>query len=579
MNVALDGIFLHALCLELKDNILNGKVDKVNQPEKDEIVITIRKDNKNTRVLISASSNYPRIHITEKSKANPMQPPMFCMLLRKYLIGAKLINIEQKHCDRVLCLDFESRDEMGFDSIYTLIVEIMGRHSNITLIRKRDNIVMDSIKHITPNINSYRSIYPGINYKFPPESKKLNPLDFKEEDNINLDADEAILDSNYLSKLFTGVSPLLSKEIFSLYQADKDFNNSVEEKELLKFAKNFFQAVSVNSFDYILYSDSKGNFKDFYCFNLSTMKDYKATKYESASKILDVFYYTKDKQDRLNQKGSDLQKLVSNNIDRCKKKGIILKQSLEECSKKDKYKLYGELLTANIYSVKEGDKNIKVFNYYSENEEYVTIPLKENNTPSENIQRYFKKYNKLKKTEEAALEQLEKNEAELEYLQSVLTNIINCDSYDEIEDIRRELVETGYIKFKKSSGKTKGSQSKPLHFISTDGIDIYVGKNNIQNDYLTLKFADKKDIWMHTKNIPGSHVIIKNSNNISEKTLEEAAVLAAYYSKAKDSTKVPVDYTEVKNVKKPSGAKPGMVIYTTNKTIYVDPYDIDLKKV
>ncbi|NLM35403.1 MAG: fibronectin/fibrinogen-binding protein [Clostridiales bacterium] len=577
--MALDGIFLHSLCLELKDNILNGKVDKINQPEKDEIIITFRKDNKNIKVLISASSNYPRIHITERSKANPMQPPMFCMLLRKYLIGAKLINIEQRHCDRILCLDFESRDEMGFDSIYTLIVEIMGRHSNITLIRKRDNIVMDSIKHITPNINSYRSIYPGINYKFPPEPNKLNPLDFSEDVNIDLDSSVSISDSSILTKIFTGVSSLLSKEIVYLFQTNSSGNKPDDLKNLLKFAKNFFQSINQNSFTYTLYSDSKGNYKDFYCFYLSTMKDYKVTKYDTASKLLDLFYYTKDKQDRLNQKSSDLQKLVINNIDRCKKKSIILKQSLQECKQKDKYKLYGELLTANIYSIKEGDKSVKVYNYYSEKEEYIIIPLKENNTPSENIQYYFKKYNKLKKTEEAALEQLEKNEAELEYLQSVLTNILNCDSYDEIEDVRNELVETGYIKFKKSSGKTKKAQSKPLHFLSSDGIDIYVGKNNIQNDYLTLKFADKKDIWLHTKNIPGSHVIIKNNNNISDKTLEEAAILAAYYSKAKDSTKVAVDYTEVKNVKKPSGAKPGMVIYTTNKTIYVDPYEINLKKV
>jgi predicted ribosome quality control (RQC) complex YloA/Tae2 family protein len=579
MYVALDGIFLHSLSLELKDNILKGKVDKVNQPEKDEIILTIRKDNRNIKLLISASSNYPRIHLTERSKANPMQPPMFCMLLRKYLIGAKLVKLEQKDCDRILCLDFESRDEMGFDSIYTLIIEIMGRHSNITLIRKRDNIVMDSIKHITPNINSYRSIYPGINYKFPPESKKLNPFDFSEETNITIDSPDSILSSNILSKIFTGVSPLLSKEIVSLFQVNNKLDKGNALKELLIFSKKFFQSITNNNFAFTIYKDSKGNYKDFYCLNLATMKDYEKTKYNSASKLLDDFYYIKDKQDRLNQKSSDLQKLINNNIDRCKKKSNILKKSLVDCSKKDKYQLYGELLTANIYSINKGDKEVKVYNYYSENEEYVTIALKENNTPSENIQYYFKKYNKLKKTEEAALEQLEKNEAELDYLQSVLTNILNCDSYDEIEDIRRELVETGYIKFKKNPTKRKGSQSKPLHFQSTDGNDIYVGKNNIQNDYLTLKFADKKDIWMHTKNIPGSHVIIKNNNNITDKTLEEAAILAAYYSKAKDSTKVPVDYTDVKNVKKPSGAKPGMVIYSTNKTIYVDPYDIDLKKV
>ena len=577
--MAFDGIFLYALSLELKNDILNGKVDKINQPEKDEIILTIRCGTKNRKVLISASSNYPRIHFTDKTKSNPMQPPMFCMLLRKYLLGGRIINIEQVNSDRILTIDFESTDEMGFDSIYSLIIEIMGRHSNITLVRKRDSIVMDSIKHITPDINSYRSLYPGIRYKYPPESEKLNPFDFSLKDFTDkICTDEFEISSSTFSSLFSGVSGALSIQIYNsiLFKCEQ-----LGEEELLKlygFLKEYFDKIKLGDFDYTLYVDQLGNYKDFYCFKLEYLKDFNILNFESGSSLLDTFYYVKDKQDRMNQKSADLQKLITNNIDRCKKKNNILLNALKECEKKNKLQLSGELLTANIYSIKKGDRSIQVYNYYSDNEEYITIPLDDTLSPSENIQHYYKKYNKLKKTEEAALEQLKSNETESDYLQSVLTNIKNCDSYDEIEDIRRELVETGYIKFRKTSGKAKTSQSKPLHFKSTDGTDIYVGKNNIQNDYLTLKFAERGDIWLHTKNIPGSHVIVKNNGSLSDRTLEEAATLAAHFSKAKASTKVPVDYTEVKNVKKPSGAKPGMVIYSTNKTIYVDPYDIQLER-
>jgi predicted ribosome quality control (RQC) complex YloA/Tae2 family protein len=577
--MAFDGIFLYALSLELKNDMLNGKVDKINQPEKDEIIITLRNGNKNRKVLISASSNYPRIHFTDRSKPNPMQPPMFCMLLRKYLLGGKIIGIEQMNSDRLLTIDFESTDEMGFDSIYSLIIEIMGRHSNVTLVRKRDGVVMDSIKHITPDINSYRSLYPGLKYKYPPESEKLNPFDFTLKDfEEKIGSESTELFPNTFSNVFSGVSGAFSTELYSRLEQSIGKLTTESLNKLYTSLKEFFDELKSGKFNFMLYTDEIGNYKDFYCLLLKQPEGYKTIPFDNGSKLLDTFYYVKDKQDRLNQKSADLQKLINNNIDRCKKKSSILHNALKECEKKDKFQRSGELLTANIYSVKKGDKSVEVYNYYSENEEYVTIPLDENLTPSENIQYYYKKYNKLKKTEEAALEQLRSNESETEYLQSVLTNIKNCDSYDEIEDIRKELVETGYIKFKKSSAKAKVSQSKPLHFKSTDGADIYVGKNNIQNDYLTLKFAERQDIWLHTKNIPGSHVIIKNTGNISDKTLEEAATLAAFYSKAKDSTKVPVDYTEVKNVKKPSGAKPGMVIYSTNKTIYVDPYDINLQK-
>lgn len=291
--------------------------------------------------------------------------------------------------------------------------------------------------------------------------------------------------------------------------------------------------------------------------------------------MLDNFFSMKDKQERLANRSTDLQKLIHTNIERCNKKSRILTDNIEEGAKKEIYKIKGDLLTSYIYTLKPGDKEVSLLNFYSEEEEYLKIALDPYKSPSENIQKYYKRYNKLKKSEEWALEQLEKNEEELTYLNSVLTNIQNVDSYDEIDAIKSELMETGYIKFKASKkGTKKNKENKPLHFITSKGFDIYVGKNNIQNDYLSLKFAHKNDIWLHTKEIPGSHVIIKGFN-VDDETLSEAAIIAAHYSKGKNNSKVAVDYTEIKNLRKPNGAKPGMVIYYTNKTIYVDPEKFD----
>jgi predicted ribosome quality control (RQC) complex YloA/Tae2 family protein len=580
--MALDGIFLHSIVIELKQYLINSKIDKVNQPEKDEIILTIRCSGTTKKLLISASSNYPRIHFTNTAKQNPMQPPMFCMVLRKYLIGSRIIDIRQIDGDRLLVIDVESSDELGFNSIYSIVVEIMGRHSNITLLRQRDSLVMDSIKHITPDINSYRSLYPGIKYIYPPSSQKLNPFDFSLSEFRNyVDNNNYIsqYEGSTFSKIFSGVSTTLSKEIYYNLKT-REFVVSRESLDMLyNYLQDVFSPIKENRFKFLIYS-SDASLKDFYCIELHSLFEYKATEYESPSELLEAFYFQKDKIDRLNSKSADLQKLLTNNLDRCYKKEAILNNTLQDCGDKDFYKIQGELLTANIYSIKKGDTSASVYNYYSETpDEYITIKLDEHKTPSENIQYYFKKYNKMKKSEEAAIEQLENNQLETDYLQSVLTSIRNCETYEEIEEIRNELVDSGYIKFKKSSKNNKIKASKPLHFISSDNIDIYVGKNNVQNDYLTLKFADKNDIWLHTKNIPGSHVIIKYNGEVPESTLEEAAILAAYYSKGKDSSKVPVDYTNVKNVKKPSGAKPGMVIYYTNKTLYVTPYELNLKKI
>lgn len=570
--MALDGIYLYSVVAELQQKILGCKIDKVNQPENDEVILTIRGDGKNYKLLISASPVYPKIHLYSGNKKNPITAPMFCMVLRKYLLGSTITKINQVSTDRIVEISVESTDEMGFNSIYTLVVEIMGRHSNISLIRQRDNIIMDSIKHVTPDINTYRSLLPGITFVYPPSSTKMNPFSFtKDEFSKALRELGTEIDKNTFLKLFTGVSRQFSNEIYNNFINQNSYN-------IFEYLNKIFNDIKLKKFCFCIYSDGN-TLKDFYCCSMNTLQHYNSKIYDNGSLLLEDFYAEKDKQDRLAGKSSNILKLLNTNYERCAKKLNILNETLKECSKKDFYKIQGELLTANIYSIEKGMSSVQVLNYYNSNEqEYVDIKLDENKTPSENIQSMFKKYNKLKKSEEAANIQIKADNDEIEYISSVITSVKNADNYLEIEEIRKELVETGYIK-KKKEDKKKVKPSKPDHYISSDGFHIYVGKNNYQNDYLTLKFADKNDIWLHTKNIPGSHVIIKNTGNVSDSTLEEAALLAGYFSKGRNSSKVPVDYTIVKNVKKPSGAKPGMVIYYTNKTIYVTPVKPEIEKV
>lgn len=576
--MAIDGIYLYSLVQDLKKSILNSKIDKINQPEKDEIIITLRKERKNLRLLISASPKYPRFNLTTVSKSNPLQAPMFTMVLRKYLIGGRIIDIIQQEGDRIVKFLIESSDELGFNSIYSLIVEIMGRHSNITLVRERDNKIMECIKHISPSMNSYRVLYPGIDYKYPPKSTKINPFSFNDttlQDFVNKNS--IIFNKNFFVSCFTGISKSLSEHLFIEYNKKyTDFS----PQNIYNFINDFLNTLLDNE-SFKIYKDENGNYIDFYVTQLNQLENnFSFEVLENINELMDKYYLEKDKQERIKGRSVNLQKLVITNIDRCIKKENKLNDVLKKCEDKDNFKIKGDLLTSYIYSIKKGDRNFTTFNFFSEKGEEITIPLDENKTPSENIQSYYKKYNKLKKSEESAIEQLEKNDEELQYLYSVLTNIENCESYSEIDDIKEELISTGYVRKRKANGKSskKAKSSKPIHYISSDGIDIFVGKNNIQNDYLSLKFANKNFMWLHTKNIPGSHVIIC-SNNIPDNTLVEAATLAAHYSKAKDSSKVPVDYTLVKNLKKPNGANPGMVIYHTNYTMYVEPSEFNNLKI
>ena len=568
--MALDGIYLNSLMRSLEDTLLGAKIDKINQPEKDEIILTLRKERKNLKLLISSSPRFARIHLTEIAKENPIKAPMYLMVLRKYILGGRIIKVTQKDSDRILIMEIENRDELGFDSAYSLIIEIMGRHSNITLVRNRDNKVMESIKHITPDINSYRVLYPGVNYVFPPKSEKLNPFTCTyDEFNSYISEKSLAFDDKFYSSCFTGVSNLLSQ---NLYYKLTEKIASPTRNEIYDNFKELMDNLDQNlSFE--MYTTKTGLIKDFYSINLSYLqKDFDSIHYDDPNELMDDFYSKKDKQDRLQNKSTDLQKLIHTNIERCNKKSKILHETLKECEKKEDLRIKGDLLTSFIYTIKKGDKECTLLNFYNGNEEeYIKITLDSNKTPSENVQRYYKKYNKLKVSEEYAKMQLSKNEEEVEYLNSVLTNIINAESYDEIDEIKKELIETGYIRFNRNSKNSKKNKtSKPHHFVSSDNIDIYVGKNNLQNDYLSLKFAHKNYLWLHAKDIPGSHVIVC-SFDVPDKTLEEAAIIAGYYSKGKNSPKLSVDYTKVKELKKPNGAKPGMVIYHTNKTVVINP--------
>ncbi|MBU3180133.1 Rqc2 family fibronectin-binding protein [Clostridium psychrophilum] len=576
--MALDGIYLSSLVKEIKDIIIGCRVDKVTQPEKDEIILSFKKNRIVYKLLISSSANYPRIHLTQFNKQNPIQAPKFCMLLRKYLSTATVLSVKQLNSDRLLVIDFKSSDELGFDSVYSLIIEIMGRHSNISLVRARDNIIMDSIKHVSSDVNSYRVLYTGVEYIYPPASTKLDAFNFGYDEFCKYLTDKEMpFGEKFFTGTFTGVSSKLSSELVYRYMSQNAEFDLEHAKNIYEFTVDTFNNMHDNIF---LASYSKNDkLKDFHCIKLTSLKDYDCEIFDSPSKLIETFYFRKDKHDRLNSKSSNLQKIVNNNISRCDKKVKILTRTLKECTTKGAYKLNGELLTANIYSLKKGDKFANVVNYYTDNGDYVKIKLDANKTPSQNVQYYYKKYNKFKIAEQMGTIQMNLTKNELKYLHSVLTNIINVENYNGIEDIKNELIVTEYIKIKKHNKMKKAKPTKPMHFISSDGIDIYVGRNNIQNDLLTLKFANKKDMWLHTKDIPGSHVIIKNIEDIPESTLLEAGNLSAFYSKSQNSSSVPVDYTQVKNVHKPTGAKPGMVIYTTNKTIYVTPVESTLERI
>jgi len=564
--MALDGIVLKNIKKELIDSVLNGRIDKIYQPEKDEIVLGIR-TNSNFNVVFSANSSYPKVHITNLKKENPSTPPAFCMFLRKNLIGGRIVDIVQHDLERILEFHIETKDELGDKRNLKLIIEIMGKHSNIILVTY-DSKILDSIKRISRSV-SVREIYPGKEYTLPPSQNKKTIFNITFDDlfeAISENADHTLKESIY--KSFTGFSPYLASLIVNSLNFDESLkfkNLDFNKKEyFVKSLLNIFKDIQNDNFSPFAYTDDNDTYLDFSAFKLKE----KGQPFDSISELIEKYFISKQLSSSLKQKSTDMHLIVNNLKKKTERKVKLYKKELEVTKKMDNYKIKGELVTANLYKIKQGDEKVTLLNFYT-NEE-ITIDLDKRYTPSKNAAKYFDKYNKLKRTKVKVTELLEEAKKDLMYFESLQSSLASAlDTYD-IAEIKEELIAGNYLRNRNSKKKKKAVKSKPLHFISSDGIDIYVGKNNKQNDELTLKFADSDDTWLHTKDIAGSHVIIK-STNVPDNTLLEAANLAAYHSKAKDSSNVPVDYTLRRHVKKPKGSKPGMVIYVSQKTLFITP--------
>ncbi|MGP1405592.1 Rqc2 family fibronectin-binding protein [Filifactor alocis] len=576
--MALDGITLRSLVHEMKSKLVNGKIDKITQPEKDEIWLTIRNEKQNHKLLISANSSTPRIHfVNDAKKENPLTAPMFLMLLRKHIGNGTIKSVEQRSTERIVEISIDAYDELRVLKNKTLIIELMGKHSNIILVHTEDRKIIDSIKRVSLNISSVREVLPGLTYQYPPGHKKISPIHRLDEDEFRR------LCSNFHSEIYKlfymsyeGMSPTISKEI--CYRANVESTevaSSLSEVKTEKLWGTFSRMMSrIEQHEYspcIVIQRNPHTILDFSAVLLTHYETMELVEYQSIHTACEEFYFLKDRAERIQQRTSALRKKIQTRLDTLQHKTEKQNNEISSSMLLDKDKLYGELLTSYIYQIKTGMSEITLENFYSNNEK-ITIPLDVQKSPSENIQRYFKRYQKSKNRIEELTEQLAIAQKEISYLENVLLSISQIETYDEISEIQDELAKQGYIRRPSNHKSKKETISSPMEFTASDGTTILVGKNNTQNDRLTLKLSSPNDTWLHTKDIPGSHVIIRaKQQDISEKTLYEAAVLAAYYSKGKFSSNVPVDYTERKNVKKPSGAKPGMVIYVNNSTIYVTP--------
>ncbi|RLQ95799.1 Rqc2 family fibronectin-binding protein [Falsibacillus albus] len=558
--MSFDGLFTRAMVHELSQTIKGGRINKIHQPYKNEIIMVVRSNGKNHKVLLSAHPSYSRVQLSDAAYDNPSEPPMFCMLLRKHLEGYILEDVRQVGLDRIIIFDVKGRNEIGDLSYKQLIVEIMGRHSNIILIDKTKGMILDSIKHVSYAVNSYRAVVPGQEYILPPQQDKMDPLEAAEEDVIRkLDFNSGKMDKQIVQH-FSGVSPLLAKEIL--------FRSKLANIKTLPAA--FMEIMEkIKKYQYrpaITLAESK---EAFYLFPLEHLNG-EDKSFPTLGEVLDRFYFGKAERDRVKQQAHDLERFMKNERDKNETKIEKLKKTLHDAENADKYQLYGELLTANLYAVHKGMESIEVSNYYDENGGTISIQLDPLKTPSENAQSYFSKYQKAKKAIVIVQEQIKKAEDEIAYFEALLQQIESASPRD-IEEIREELAEEGYLRLKQKKGSKKNNSKPQLEkYLSSDGTVILVGKNNKQNDYLTNKVAGRDDIWLHTKDIPGSHVVIR-SQDPSDETILDAAQLAAYFSKAKESGSVPVDFTQVRHVKKPNGAKPGFVIYDNQQTVYVTP--------
>ena len=555
--MAFDGITTCAMVRELNEKIYMGKIEKVYQPEADELVFNIHTKTGNCKLFASTGSAHARMHFIEENPVNPPAPLAFCMLLRKHLQGGRIIAIEQKGSERIIEISIETLNELGFTVSKKLIFEIMGKHSNIILTDISTGKIIDSIKRVSFDVNRVRQILPGMIYQYPPEQDKIP---FGEITGEQLDSLPA--DGKTILRSVGGISPAFAEELAEHVSSRSEYFFGVKD--------GILDGTSGNAFVYL---DEKEAPVDFYPVPLKCLKEScKTLEFSSLSAAMEFYFNKKESSNKGRQKSHDLIRSVNTALDKMCLKKKRLSEDLLKAENSEDLRLYGELLTANIHLIKPGMKSVDVVNYYDGST--VTIPLDVKQSPAKNAQHYFKKYGKAKTAVKEKQIQLEENDGEIKYLESVLAFLENTDDVDEIESIRNELVETGYVRRRKQQGGFKEKKYKPAphRYTLSNGMTVLVGKNNKENDYLTFNTAGNRDLWLHTKDIPGSHVIVQSSGQeLDEKAIFEAAAIAAYHSKARTSENVPVDYVPVKYVKKPAGAKPGMVIFTNNRTVWVHP--------
>lgn len=574
--MALDGIFLRHIKNEIEGEALGARVSQIYQPNREELVFGLRTFSGNKKLLLSARANSPRINFCVNTPENPAQPPMFCMLLRKRIGGGKLVSVRQNDCDRVIMLDFECVNELGDTVMITVVCEIMGMYSNIIIVDS-NGVIIDSLKRVDLTMSSKRLVLPNIKYELPEPQDKLNILNCEAceitERIKNLDCEMPL--NNAVLRVVQGVSPIVCRELE--HRVLEGATNRIEGVLLDKLTDELERLKNItaecNGKPYVVYRDD-GKPMDF-CF--MPIKQYsgfaKVEKAVSFSELLDSYYETRDSRERMKVKTQSLTKLLANTIERIARKISKQQAELDRCQNREHLRICGDLLQANLYRIQRGAEYADVENYYDEQNTVLRIKLNPAISPAANAQKYYKDYQKAKNAEIMLSEQLEKGRAELDYIESVLDVCQRAKTEKELAQIREELTEQGYLHSNRNKSK-KQTALPPLEFTSSDGFKILVGRNNKQNDKLTLKTAAKNDMWLHTKDIHGSHtIILGEGKEITEQAIFEAACLAAYHSKAQNSSQVPVDYTLVRYVSKPSGAKPGMVIYVNNKTIYVTPKD------
>ena len=573
--MAFDGITIAAMVRELHLNLDGGRFNKIAQPEADELLITGKGANGQCRLLLSASASLPLIYFTSKNKPSPMTAPNFCMLLRKHIGSARISDIRQPGMERVVMFELEHLNELGDPCKKVLIMELMGKHSNIIFCDDK-GMILDSIKHVSSHMSSVREVLPGRDYFLPHTQEKSDPLTITETEFIETICHKPCNISKALYTSLTGLSPLIAEEI--CYRASIDgsdaaqsLNETAATHLYHTFRRLMDQVVEGDFTPNIIYRDNEP--VEYAVLPLTQYgSEYHSETFPTVSSMLETYYASRDTLNRIRQKSSDLRRIVQTALERNRKKYALQQKQMKDTAKKDKYKVYGELINTYGYGLEEGCKSFKALNYYT-NEE-ITIPLDPTLTPQENAKKYFDRYGKLKRTEEALTEQLADTESEIEHLESISNALDIALAESDLSQIKEELTEYGYIK-KHYSGK-KGAKaqtkSKPFHYISSDGFDIFVGKNNFQNDELTFKQATGNDWWFHAKKMAGSHVVVKTPDGeLPDRTFEEAGRLAAYYSKGRTAPKVEIDYIQKKHVKKPGGAKPGFVVYYTNYSLMAEP--------